>query len=632
MFLNLIKTIFLIFIIFNSVNAQQLDSLLRVIPGQKEDTIKVNNYAMVAYLYSFSNQEQAKKYHDSALILSKKIGFLSGEGQAYQGIGEYYYFQKNWQKMKSNLQKSQSIFLKIDDQRRYNSIKSIYALFYEKTGDLEQALKMKIELLNFYEKTNEKTGQAQMLGSIALLLSRMKRFEEAKEYYLESINLRKKINDKRGESIMLLNLGAMLSEQKKPDDALFYLNKCIELQKNLQDQIILTSAELNLAKVYNEKKAFEKSLKLSERCLEIYKKIPDSLNIAIARFYIAESHMGLKQYNQSIQQLDSVVISDYNKFLYTELHTLYYKTYKEMNQFSKALDHLETIRKIEQENNLSEIQNKISELKEQYETEKKELENQKLKKTNEINQLQLNNNRYIIISITLLSLFIVVILFLIIRYNKIKSREKNLQLQQKLLLSQMNPHFMFNALSSIQNYMYANDSEKAGDFLSSFARLSRGILDHSQAEAIFLEKEIQWLNDYIKLQQLRFDNEVEFTLSIDNTIDVFSTLVPPMLVQPFVENAFEHGLRNINHKGLLSINYKKENNLIIVQIQDNGSGFTHNKKEEQRSSHVSKAIKITKERLALLNKGKSNKVQINVDSKPETGTTISFTIPLITLK
>lgn len=274
----------------------------------------------------------------------------------------------------------------------------------------------------------------------------------------------------------------------------------------------------------------------------------------------------------------------------------------------------------------------IADMKEKYETEKKELENQQLKKTNEVNQLQLKNNRYVFIGLLLVLVFIVIVSLLIFRNSKVRAREKNLQLQQKLLRSQMNPHFMFNALSSIQHYMYDNDSDKAGDFLSSFARLSRGILDHSQVEAIPLEKEVQWLNDYVKLQQLRFENEVEFTLHIDENIDLFSTLVPPMLVQPFVENSFEHGFRNLNHTGILTIDYTKEANRIIIRIQDNGRGFSQQQTEERTDSHVSQAMRITRERLALLNKGKSNKVLITVESQPEQGTTISFTIPLITLK
>lgn len=624
------KILFFSILFVNVLYAQKLDSLLKVISLQKEDSSKIINYATVAYIYSFSDREISKDYYDSTLFLSQKIGYLKGEGLAYQGIGEYYYYSQNWDDMKYNLQQAENVFLKIKDLKRYSSIQTVYAAYFEKIGDLEQALRLRVETLQYYEKTNETVGQSQVLGGIALLLTRMKRFDEAKTYYLKSASLRIKNNDKRGASIALLNLGAMLSDQDKIDEASIYLNKCLEIQEELGDQIIVTAASANLARIYNKKGAFEVALKLSKKCLEVYTTEEDSSNMVIARLYIAESYLGLKKFDKSIQQLDSVVIPKYENALFADLYGVYYEVYKKMGNYSKALEYLEKVRVIENENSIAEVQDKVSELKEQYETEKKEIENQQLIKANELSALKLKTNQYLFVAAFLFFILIVTILLLIARNTKTKARENQLQLQQKLLRSQMNPHFLYNALSSIQHYMYANDSEKAGDFLSSFARLSRGILEYSQVETISLEKELKWLKDYVNLQQLRFENEVDFSLNIDETIDNYNTQVPPMLVQPFIENAFEHGFRNIERKGKLEVVYKKNNESIIIQITDNGRGFDKN--EQVNKNHVSQAIKITQERLDLLNKGKNKKVQIKVLSEIGIGTTISFVIPYITLK
>ncbi len=631
-FSRLVKILVLVSITFNALQAQKIDSLLKVIPQQKEDTSKVLNYATVAYIYSFSDREKAKTYYDSTLALSQKLVYLNGEGQAYQGIGEYYFYHQDWAKMKENLQKAEEAFLAIKDYRRFYSIKSFYAAYYEKIGDLEQSLILKMEVLRYFEKTKELQGEAQMNGAIALLLSRMKRYDEAKSYYLKSIKIRKSLNDQRGASIALLNLGAMLSEHGKSDEALIYLNKCIEIQSVLQEKMIQTAAELNLAKVYNDKKAYATSLKYSQPCLAFYKLEKDSFNIVMSRLYMAESYLGQQKYETALSEMDSIIVANFDSTLYVDVHKMYYEIYKEMGIFSSALQHLEKVLELEQEFNRNEVQHKVSELKERYETEKKDLENQQLVKANELNLLKIKTNNYIIIGTFLLTLLIVSMLLLFVRNNKIKAREKNLLLQQKLLRSQMNPHFIFNALSSIQLYMYANDSFKAGDYLSAFARLSRGILDHSQTEAVSLEKEIQWLNDYVKLQQMRFDNEVEFILKVDENIDVYNTQVPPMLVQPFLENAFEHGFRNIEHAGILNVNYTLEEQSIVVEIKDNGAGFGPHLVQENKNGHVSQALKITKERLELLNKGKRKKVQLEIHSELNKGTLIVFRIPLLTLE
>ncbi len=115
-------------------------------------------------------------------------------------------------------------------------------------------------------------------------------------------------------------------------------------------------------------------------------------------------------------------------------------------------------------------------------------------------------------------------------------------LKQRLLRSQMNPHFIFNSLSGIQNFIVTEKSTKASIYLSKFATLVRNILDSSVKEYVTLEKEIATIENYLELQKVRYAGKFEFSIKTDDAIDPESTMIPPMLAQPFIENAIEHGI------------------------------------------------------------------------------------------
>ncbi len=171
------------------------------------------------------------------------------------------------------------------------------------------------------------------------------------------------------------------------------------------------------------------------------------------------------------------------------------------------------------------------------------------------------------------------------------------------LRSVMNPHFFFNALNSIQYFIAQNDRENAITYLSTFSRLVRGILEHSVNNTISLNKEIEQLKNYIILEQLRFDQKFEYEFIIDKRLDLEQTLMPSLLVQPYVENAILHGLYNKVGNGVLKISIKKEHNAILFEVTDNGVGREAAKKIRDKSlpGHKSMGTAITEERMSLIN-------------------------------
>ena len=189
-------------------------------------------------------------------------------------------------------------------------------------------------------------------------------------------------------------------------------------------------------------------------------------------------------------------------------------------------------------------------------------------------------------------------------------RLQAINLQLKALRAQMNPHFMYNALNSIQHYITSNQSVAAAKYLAKFAKLMRQSLDYSDLEFISLEKEIEFLRDYLEInQKLRFEDSLNYKIIVDDEIEEDIMGVPTMIVQPYVENAIEHGLRTIK-KGLVKLEfYLHDENTILCIVQDNGIGRkkaeAYKRNSALQSDHRSKGTSITERRLELLHKARS---------------------------
>lgn len=229
--------------------------------------------------------------------------------------------------------------------------------------------------------------------------------------------------------------------------------------------------------------------------------------------------------------------------------------------------------------------------------------------------------------------FSILSMIFILRLNKLKVEKENILLEQKLLRSQMNPHFIFNVLFSIQNFVYSKDIENVNRFLNKFSRLLRLILENSRVSKITVEDEIQTITNYLDLQKLRFEDKFNYTIDVDQKIETEELMIPPMLAQPFIENAIEHGFKERDKFYIITINFKLTNNNLIYIIEDNGIGIEKSiaSKMKNEKQHQSLGIRITKERLVNLKKITKQNIKIRVidlNNENKQGTRVMFTIPL----
>lgn len=208
-------------------------------------------------------------------------------------------------------------------------------------------------------------------------------------------------------------------------------------------------------------------------------------------------------------------------------------------------------------------------------------------------------NTVLLILLSVLFLAVLAIFFTLKRLKK-----KNLQVQLQSLRREMNPHFVFNSLNSVNQFIASNDEIAANNYLTKYATLMRNVMNASNKDFVTLHEEKEALQHYISLEHLRFEDQFQFKISIDENLDHNQTKVPNMLLQPFIENAIWHGLRYKKDKGLLSVSIQKNNDRIETIIEDNGIGVEASKaiKTVHQQTYDSRGIKNTMERIETLNK------------------------------
>jgi len=214
-----------------------------------------------------------------------------------------------------------------------------------------------------------------------------------------------------------------------------------------------------------------------------------------------------------------------------------------------------------------------------------------------------------------------------IKQNKKIEEEKSLiknrleEVKMEALLAQMNPHFIFNAMNSIQKYIMDNDTDNAVLFLGEFSKLIRKNLDHCSRPYIFLYEKIEYLNSYIYVENKRFNNSILVELKVDKSIDTYSVEIPSMIIQPFIENVFVHAFPPNVIEPKLNIDFSLDSeNTLVCTIRDNGVGISNTSKK----LHKSKGILLIKERLKLL--GYDVNKTLNITSSKSAGTTVVISL------
>jgi tetratricopeptide (TPR) repeat protein len=596
---------------------------------------QIGNYNLYQNKYS-----EALHNYDSALVLIKNNEkeltlitlLMNNKGVVYDLMGDF-------TNALSIYNKALEIRRKINDDKGIaQNLNNISLIYYQK-GDYDIAIDYSLQSLKMEEKIGNKEGIGQTYINIATIYAELDQFDQTKKYLelalpiLEETGSRNSIN-------VLVDLGVqyILHDQnlKKAEE---YLSKALKESLKIQDQSNLTAIYHNLGKIGLIKGEYSQAEKYLEKALILAKENGNKRTRAQACLLMGSIQLKLKNYKRANKYYQECFLiseelglkllsSDALKAL-SELNFEIQKYKEAYNYFLKYADLKDSIFSKEKQKQIAEIQTK-------YDVEKKENKLALLSKENELQKLQFKQSQTLFLSVLIFLTFSSSLFILLIQRKKLKANNQVLETRQRLMRSQMNPHFIFNSIASIQNYIIKNNSLEASSYLAKFANLMRNILYQSRVEFISLDKEIEMLGDYLKLQELRLNDQLSYSINIDDAIDPETMAVPPLLMQPFIENAIEHGiLKKENATGNIILKIFLQGKEIVFEIEDDGIGIKNSAKMKKEEHH-SLATEIIKNRLILLSKSYRKKPVFNTvdlnDNFGKTGTKVVVKLPVKYIK
>lgn len=381
-----------------------------------------------------------------------------------------------------------------------------------------------------------------------------------------------------------------------------------------------------------QKKAAIDTSRILMHYLQHYNKLTSASfnNMALCFYRNGQFDSALFYFNKSIQWANTNEEQPSNYLAYGGLR----QAYEAMGDYKNAYIALDSAMQIFGRETDAKQAAKIEEISVRYQTEKKDQTIKSLLVTNALNKKIINQERWIFIAGSLLLCTALLFIrnyyrrkLLMEKNEKLLLRNKKLELEQKTTRMQLNPHFIYNALANMQALINNNEKEKANNYLVYFSKLMRNILELNRHEFITLEDELNLIANYINLQQMRFQNSFDYTVDIA-TPDPEAISIPSMLLQPFVENAVEHGFKNIDYKGHLHINIKQLNTQLHINITDNGSATISGAAPAAGKKSLSHII--TQERLNILFNRDQQRAYFETKlNNPAKGFSVDIFIPLM---
>ena len=575
-----------------------------------EKSKSLNNKELQLYVHTtkgviyrdFANYNNSLKYHNNAIDLSNKI--------------------LNKEFLMINLNMMGVVY------RRLDSVQ--FALnCHQKALEVAESFKNADEtvLRNIAIANNS-------LGNVFLTLNHL---DTALEKFKESLELEKQINNYLGLAINYQNIGGIHEKKSNYKKALENYLMSLNYNKKINSELGILICNNSIGHLYLIQKNKIKAQEYLKNVEQVSHKINDKFYIAISAYNLALLNFELNNLESAKHFLnEAILVSSEKNFLSTliDSYLLCAKIEERQGNINQSnyylKKYIEVKDKLLNEKNLTYISQQNS----YYESERKKDKIELLSKENQIVTERLKNNYKNYLFIALIAFLIFLLLFIYNRQRNLKSEKKLLQIEQKMLRTQMNPHFIFNSLNSIKTLIIKSDKENAIFYLNKFSKLVQVILSGDTEKEVSLKGELKITETYINIENMRLSNSINYFIDVDEEIDAQIIKLPSLLLQPFVENAIWHGLTLKEGEKNLKIIVKKQNkrNIKII-ISDNGIGreaALQNKKNKQ-SGRDSLGIKITNERLKnYYQKNYSLSIIDNKEDKTQRslGTSIEIIIPL----
>ncbi|MBV9963353.1 MAG: tetratricopeptide repeat protein, partial [Parafilimonas sp.] len=522
-----------------------------------------NVYFNMAYVYfDIGNYIMSINYESQALALYKSLDLVADEADTYNNIGNNYMRLDDYSSALKNFFKALNTYQQLGDKENGALVLSNIGMTYHELCDSAKALDYYQKALALNMQTGNKKNLAHDYQHIGVLHDDANRFTEALNYYMLSLNLNKEINDKREMAANMVNIATVYSKLNNFSAAYKNINDALKIYKVLRD-------DYNTAALLNEKG-------------KIYVDCPTSFledqNIQYTQRYTT----ALSYQQQALQLSQKINSHSLSAQILEDISNTYAKSDKfsnALNAYKQAVELRDTIFNDDQKK-------QITKLEMQFEFDKKEAATKALNDKKEALASQEISKQKSIKNLIILSgaalLFAAIVSFVLYKKRKDAIEQKKeadfktqvVETEMKALRAQMNPHFIFNSLNSIADYIQKNETQTASDFTVKFSKLMRMVLENSERAQIPLANDLKALELYIQLERFRLKNKFDYKIVVDENIDRENTLVPPLILQPFVENSIWHGIAKKEGHGTIMISIQKQNEMISCIVEDDGAGIS----------------------------------------------------------
>ncbi|OMP32480.1 tetratricopeptide repeat protein [Mangrovimonas sp. DI 80] len=646
-----------------------------------ENRLKILNN--LSYENHLINPEKGLELSDKAIELAKKLKSSKGLAFAYQNKGTNYHALSN--DSMALLMYDKAIEIHKESTNLVGVAKTTFnkGLIYFGNSDYLRANECNLQAFEIFEKEKDSFLMAKMLNSIGINLMYRSKYSEALDTYLKALKLYDTLNlnnsfdygstlanigilhNKLGNHPLAIDyqndaqevyerlnypigvantynsLGNIYDSMDKPREAIDFYKKAYLIMTEIGNKEGMANALTNIGIAYTSLKNYSKSLEYLNKTKPIYQDLENKNSLSIVFSAIGDNYLKKYEYIGDKKLLDDAkgnfqIALELNNndnldFQIQILDELAKVNHLQAN-YKQAYDIKVQAERLKDSFSMSEKKAEIAKLESEFKYQKKLAQ---LNSSHEIEQANSQANlshekllkKITIAGSSILILLIIASFLLYKRRKEVMTKALITETELKALRSQMNPHFIFNSLNSISDYVLKNDKESAINYLSKFSKLIRQILENSEKELVPLDEDIAILENYLDIERRRFSNKFSYSINTDKNIDPQNTLIPPLILQPFIENSIIHGFKKKDNDGMINISFTKENNIIICTVEDNGVGRVEKTIAEKEINKTSLGTKITKSRIDILNKQKNTNGSVEIIDKRQ-GTLVKVSIPL----
>lgn len=536
---------------------------------------------------SFLNRNDSLSMHyaGECLRLSLKAGDKNTTGFSYNSMGSWHFTRNEYVEAMELFFKALRIFTELDNRKQIGIVYTNIGLVNMKQGNLKEARSNLEQSIRLKEEINNTKGLATSYLNLAAVVYLQGDLDEALSCFQKGRKYAQSTNNGLIESACLNGLAAIQTKKKNYVEAIKGFSEAIEVFEKLEGdhRKAITGCYHNLGLTYRRMGDLDKAIEFLNKSLKLAQEIQSNEDIM-------QAYDALKEYYKDR--------GDYRNALIAEEYLSVYKDSVFNHKKLKA----------------------INELQEKYKTEERKRKILQLRQANGALEDKATL-QYSLLTVSIGAfLLIFLVVFFYLKQMRAKQQRKQTELEQKALRAQMNPHFIFNSLNSIQRMYIEGDEDTANDYMADFSRLLRSILENSGKEVIRLKEELDVIRLYMDLEILRTDHSFEYTCELGDAIDPLLIRIPPLIFQPYLENAIWHGIISKSEKGKITLRIQHAApGKLICEVIDNGVGFYSSKKSKSLTGNESKGMQITAERLG----GEHN---VSIEELSTGGTRITLTI------